>query len=281
MKSLLPKLLIEQPFILTYKMSQDHLELFFNAVRRAGGWNNNPNVPQFEAIFRKLCMHCDIKTSTVGNVTAQDETSCITLLTPVCRTGTITDDTFEEVASILDEHNYTGWAPRTANSVVLSNILAYVAGWVVKKVMRSITCDICRVSLISQEIPRSFDRSYHLLKLKNNGGLVIPSRGVIVIIENAEKAIRQLSMNPMRNCKFQNILIFVKKMIRNEDLLGLDQHATESQHEIDNHFFDLLRSIVKAYYDLRHHHIAKMYTVQKLGLSIRHQVNKTVLFKGQ
>jgi len=26
----------EQRFLLTYKLSQDHLELFFNAVRRAG-----------------------------------------------------------------------------------------------------------------------------------------------------------------------------------------------------------------------------------------------------
>ena len=31
-------------YILKYKMSQDHFELFFGAVRASGGWNNNPTV---------------------------------------------------------------------------------------------------------------------------------------------------------------------------------------------------------------------------------------------
>ncbi|KAF0719484.1 THAP domain-containing protein 9, partial [Aphis craccivora] len=30
-------------YILTYKMSQDHLELFFGCIRSRGGSNNNPN----------------------------------------------------------------------------------------------------------------------------------------------------------------------------------------------------------------------------------------------
>ena len=32
-----------------YKMSQDHLELFFGAVRAAGGWNNNLTALQFNS----------------------------------------------------------------------------------------------------------------------------------------------------------------------------------------------------------------------------------------
>ena len=33
-------------FLLAYKMSQDHLELFFCAVRASGGFNNNPTTKQ-------------------------------------------------------------------------------------------------------------------------------------------------------------------------------------------------------------------------------------------
>jgi len=29
-------------YLLTYKFSQDHIELFFGAVRSTGGFNNNP-----------------------------------------------------------------------------------------------------------------------------------------------------------------------------------------------------------------------------------------------
>ena len=33
---------------LTYKLSQDNIELLFNKIRRHSGWNNNPNVLQFK-----------------------------------------------------------------------------------------------------------------------------------------------------------------------------------------------------------------------------------------
>ena len=34
-------------YLLTYKYSQDHLELLFSCIRSCGGWNNNPNCLQF------------------------------------------------------------------------------------------------------------------------------------------------------------------------------------------------------------------------------------------
>ena len=34
-------------YLLTYKLSQDHIELFFSAVRARGGFNNNPASMQF------------------------------------------------------------------------------------------------------------------------------------------------------------------------------------------------------------------------------------------
>ena len=36
-------------YILTYKFSQDHLELFFGAIRSSGGFNINPTAQQFTA----------------------------------------------------------------------------------------------------------------------------------------------------------------------------------------------------------------------------------------
>lgn len=45
MRKLTERLLIQENFkyILTYKFSQDHLELLFSCIRSAGGHNNNPN----------------------------------------------------------------------------------------------------------------------------------------------------------------------------------------------------------------------------------------------
>lgn len=41
-------------YILSYKFSQDHIELLFNCVRRCCGWNNNPSALQFSHIFKRL-----------------------------------------------------------------------------------------------------------------------------------------------------------------------------------------------------------------------------------
>jgi len=37
-----------------YKISQDHLELFFGSVRAMGGYNNNPSSRQFQSAYKKL-----------------------------------------------------------------------------------------------------------------------------------------------------------------------------------------------------------------------------------
>ena len=41
-------------FVLTYKFSQDHLELLFNKIRQRGGWNNNPNAHAFKMALRRI-----------------------------------------------------------------------------------------------------------------------------------------------------------------------------------------------------------------------------------
>jgi hypothetical protein len=41
-------------YLLTYKYSQDHLELLFSCIRSRGGWNNNPNGLQMKYALRKM-----------------------------------------------------------------------------------------------------------------------------------------------------------------------------------------------------------------------------------
>ena len=61
-------------FILTYKLSQDFLEIFFNAIRLRNGWNFNPTPQQFRYAFRQLLLHAqpDILLATTGNAVSQD-----------------------------------------------------------------------------------------------------------------------------------------------------------------------------------------------------------------
>lgn len=50
-------------FIPCYKISQDHIELFFGAIRSHQGHNNNPTARQFKAAYLKLLIHAETRRS--------------------------------------------------------------------------------------------------------------------------------------------------------------------------------------------------------------------------
>jgi len=41
-------------YILTYRFSQDHLEILFGQIRQRLGSNNNPNVAQFKTAIKQI-----------------------------------------------------------------------------------------------------------------------------------------------------------------------------------------------------------------------------------
>lgn len=54
-------------FLLTYKLSQDHLEMFFACIRRCDGFNNNPTARQFKSAYKKLLTHINISVPLTAN----------------------------------------------------------------------------------------------------------------------------------------------------------------------------------------------------------------------
>ena len=63
-------------YTLTYKFSQDHIELLFNKIHHKGGWNNNPNVLQFMYALRRLLIRNSIEPSNTGTCIHFDDTLC-------------------------------------------------------------------------------------------------------------------------------------------------------------------------------------------------------------
>lgn len=71
-------------YLLTYKLSQDHLELFFCAIKLCGGWCPNPTCAQFISAYRKLLVHHEV-VATNGNVEAMDTTSILSVPSRLAR----------------------------------------------------------------------------------------------------------------------------------------------------------------------------------------------------
>ena len=63
-------------FVMTYKFSQDHIELLFNKIRRRCGWNNNPNMLQFKYALRSILIRNSIEPSRTRNCTNFGDALC-------------------------------------------------------------------------------------------------------------------------------------------------------------------------------------------------------------
>ncbi|GFR58231.1 THAP domain-containing protein 9 [Elysia marginata] len=66
-------------YLLTYKFSQDHIEMFFGKIRQRSGWNNNPTSEQFRSALKSLMMSSTITPSRHGNAVPLDDTVELTL----------------------------------------------------------------------------------------------------------------------------------------------------------------------------------------------------------
>lgn len=55
-------------YLNTYKLSQDHLEIFFSAMRSRSGKNDNPTAFQFKFAYKRLLIRSKIKGSEHANV---------------------------------------------------------------------------------------------------------------------------------------------------------------------------------------------------------------------
>lgn len=62
-------------YLLTSKLSQDHLEIFFSKIRQRFGYNNNPNVIEFRTAMNKLLLKNSASTSYSANCILMDSTS--------------------------------------------------------------------------------------------------------------------------------------------------------------------------------------------------------------
>ncbi|GBM48047.1 hypothetical protein AVEN_34374-1 [Araneus ventricosus] len=159
-------------FLFTYKLSQDHLELFFSAIR-----SHNPTAKQFKAAYVRLLTHHQM-TSNSANCTILDGTNILnvgasknTYLKSINDSDAQRDDIdqWSAVESLVQDHNYCVNAFRH-QSQYSQDVIGYVPGFVVKKLKTSLCCVDC----ISAVVEKSKSPS-NLLLIKNRGGLNLPS----------------------------------------------------------------------------------------------------------
>jgi len=71
--------------------------MLFSAIRAKRGFNNNPTVAQFEAAYKSIIVHAEVKSPSSANCMALDDTSILS----VSSTKNKTDNSQSELLDLL------------------------------------------------------------------------------------------------------------------------------------------------------------------------------------
>lgn len=194
-------------YILTYKFSQDHLEILFSKIRGRHGFNNNPTCQQFKYAIRQILLHADIKQSINSNCFEFDTEYAISIF-PLMWKKKREDNLFNDLENEDDEYNDEFQeVPLQKHDMITDYIIYYIGGYIVKK-LKYLNCDSCALNLrnISSDHnyyshEETFSRFFNFC---NNGGLVKPSPSVFYICKETEKQL-QIITNYFSQIHIKNI----------------------------------------------------------------------------
>ncbi|KAL4103319.1 hypothetical protein QTP88_018696 [Uroleucon formosanum] len=121
-----------------YLAGQDHIEMLFSAIRAKGGFNNNPTVSQFEAAYKSIIVHSEIKSSSSANCMALDDTTILT----VSSSNIKVKDTQSELLDLLcvagtDDLENDNLLSVYQHSNFINDVVACIAGFVVRKIKKN------------------------------------------------------------------------------------------------------------------------------------------------
>jgi hypothetical protein len=295
--------------LLGYKFSQDHLELFFCAVRGRGGWNNNPTARQFKAAYKRLIVHQEVKSVSTGNCIPQLATDILTISSKISQKEDETD-AYEAIQSLrsvgLDpdgsreetsgatghniDHDYDQIPEFKQLSPFVENVVVYIAGFVVKKLLMKVSCADCKsaLTLLSSLSANECEGTSNLCLLtkKNRGGLKTPSADVVSVCQLSEKCFRSLlhsncNKPPSGHRVKSALVIQILSLLVDSDVFAcLHEHLLYGDPTTD-HRVRLMKQVCMQYLSIRFYNAGKTFTQQLQGDKVRSVLNKTILFKGQ
>lgn len=277
-------------YILAYKFSQDHLELFFGNIRSQGGFNNNPNSLQFKSAYKKLLMHLELSSKFTGNSVPIENVpilNCGATVSNINHTSIgyrfdieneyfpVEDSSYETLyqnnCDILSE------SLNDSISAFIGQIIGYIAGFVVRHLLKKIKCDICKDSTLALN-----KLWFHkLIDLKDFGGLCYASEDVYTVCNKTEEVIRrEQRIHGLKNTTKTYLCSLVLKCTLNLNIFSsIDTHSLQ-QPPLFSHKISLIKAIIENFIDVRLHYIAKKNN-RKLNSKLKRQLyNKLNLFQG-
>ena len=278
-------------YLLTYKLSQDHLELFFASIRSSGGWNNDPTAKQFMASYKRLLLRHEV--SATGNCSALDDTRILHAIKETATINNVNNIGVAEISIIRrydlqarlepqqTDHDYDD----VPNFNYLSNYkeaaVGYITGYVVKMV---VSYETCIDALVEKDLTEANFNS--LVRHKNHGGLIEVSASAYEICRSTEQCVVRMlrstggNLPTASNITPSIVSVVLEEAIDKDVFSSINNHMFDSTPD-NNHLIKLIKCIAKCFLKIRMHHLAKGKTAQVKGENIRKTLTKAILFNGQ
>ena len=273
-------------YLLAYKLSQDHLEVFFSAIRSMGGHNNNPTPRLFQAAYKKLLIHTSVSGSLQANCIEQVSNIILAVSTSKGNKMKTVDnllaENFENTTfhESNDDHSYslTSGSYSKNMSLYIQDIVEYIAGFVVRRIKKTVSCEICLRAIQS-------DNSYgNFINIKNYNtikqGLTIPSLDVIHICKIAEAEIRIMEKADQLFQKnlLPKLIIQIMNNVRPSVFSEYHEHMYDNNVE-SNHIIHLIKIISFHYCNVRLYY--KGNNLSTAHNRIRNKLTKAIIFCNQ
>ena len=222
--------------MLTYKLSQDYLEMFFALIRSWLGRNDNPTSLDLTRILRKILVgKIDLSFTTGSNCQSIDNT--IIAAIPTVNDIVSSDPTVNELNSNFD-HDYV--PEYDSLTKYCENVVTYIGGLIVRKLRKTINCALCLSELFSDG---NQGITFELINVKKFGGLITPSNDVVKICTWSEKILRQeTGLQPLfqNNLKFKITLKVMQSLPVEELFSNLKVHVLDNSFD-GNHISLLIK----------------------------------------
>ncbi|KAF2887353.1 hypothetical protein ILUMI_18820 [Ignelater luminosus] len=218
--------------------------------------NNNPTCRQFEAAYKRLLLHTEIKGVNSGNAIALDNTSILCCPNKNLTQNDSGDDlldseNFIRLTRELEDRDYMS-AQVWHLTTYTSDIVAYISGFVAKCLKKCVTCASCSVMLES-------DTTTSLLQRRKQYGRMYNAYPfTIKICQVGEKCLRLMKAEKnifnLRN--INSILIYTSMRNLPQNMYETFGNHFMTDHPTNNHCVELIKLILNKYFKIRLHNEA-------------------------
>lgn len=240
------------------------------AYGQLGGFHDNPNVQQFKAALRKILVRNSVKGSKYGNCSNLEPECKEPLLqlkwkkpekAPEEKENIDEDEKIQAFCDVIDQEK--------SMTYYKENILAYIGGFVVRKIIKSLSCQVCAEALLEKGNKNIY--YLNLLNIKNNSELIVPSQDVVKIVKKCESYFNAyVTGGTGLISTARNIKSTLANKIRRE-LFSLSVFSHLLDHDFQNcaiteelHSTRLTRHVIDNFLKIRFYRYGQKYTSENL-----------------